>query len=172
MPMPSSWAKDRLCLCYPRDVPYIVPKLTDSNNDLQPMAFAAFSVMLLIMIYRNSLYDIDNIATRFWAAASVLSETFRDVAKVYRTGGDEFYVLSTSSVTPENLAALTDRLDEAAAARRGEMSENLSLSYGFAFGREEPETTVEQLLILADKRMYASKRRYYDSQELDRRGSY
>ena len=106
------------------------------------------------------------------AAASVLSETFRNVAKVYRTGGDEFYVLSTSSVTPENLAALTDRLDEAAAAWRGKMVENLSLSYGFAFGREEPETTVEQLLILADKRMYVSKRRYYDSQELDRRGSY
>ena len=46
-------------------VSYIIPKLTDSDNDLQPIAFAAFSLMMLYMIYRNNLYDVANIAKRF-----------------------------------------------------------------------------------------------------------
>lgn len=44
---------------------YIIPKLTDMNNDLQPMAFAAFSVLVITMIYKNKLYDPDNIAAEY-----------------------------------------------------------------------------------------------------------
>ena len=46
-------------------VAYIIPKLTGSNNDLQPVAFAVFTVLVLIMVYFNRLYDIENIAFRY-----------------------------------------------------------------------------------------------------------
>jgi len=46
-------------------ISYFIPKLTDSNNDLQPFAFAAFSSMVILMIYKNNLYDVDNIALKY-----------------------------------------------------------------------------------------------------------
>lgn len=44
---------------------YIIPKLTGWKNDLQPLAFAGFTVLTLIMIYKNNLYDINNIAAEY-----------------------------------------------------------------------------------------------------------
>ncbi|GEM_PF-2863484 len=44
---------------------YVVTKLLDGNNDYLSIAGAAFSIMMIIMIYRNNLYDVDNIAVKF-----------------------------------------------------------------------------------------------------------
>jgi len=46
-------------------ISYLIPKLTGINNDLQPFAFAAFAVLVLLMIYKNNLYDVENIASRY-----------------------------------------------------------------------------------------------------------
>jgi len=43
---------------------YLVPELTGSDNDFQPVAFAVFTVMMLYMTYHNILYDVDNLATK------------------------------------------------------------------------------------------------------------
>jgi len=50
-------------------IAYIIPKITDTNNDLQPIAFEAFSLIMLYMIYENNLYDMDNIAAKFSIAS-------------------------------------------------------------------------------------------------------
>ena len=44
---------------------YIIPKLTDTNNEFQPIAFALFTVMLIFMVYRSNLYDVNNIAAQY-----------------------------------------------------------------------------------------------------------
>lgn len=46
---------------------YIIPKITGMNNDIQPVAFAAFTVMVIIMVYRDNIYDVGNMATEFIA---------------------------------------------------------------------------------------------------------
>lgn len=44
---------------------YILPKLLDTENELQPLTFAIFIVLILIMIYKDNLYDVDNLLTRY-----------------------------------------------------------------------------------------------------------
>ena len=44
---------------------YIIPKLTDTNNELQPIAFSLFTLMLIIMVYKSNIYDVNNIATQY-----------------------------------------------------------------------------------------------------------
>jgi len=43
---------------------YIVPKMVGFSNEIQNIAFAAFLIIIMYMIYRNNLYDVDNIAAR------------------------------------------------------------------------------------------------------------
>ena len=321
-------------------VSYIIPKLTDSENDFQPIAFAAFSLLVLVMIYKNNLYDIDNIAARFSiasmddaiivfddkylfkgcsrkaeelfpelkamsfdsdvrsesrelaelldgkvyeyeaddrvyhvtvspvgegpliqghvvrlnditiqhrytellqahkerleaevvmlaeysyndnlthlknrrsfeehitalkekssisdvaigtfdinglkaandnichaagdemikGAADTIKAVFSPYGEVFRTGGDEFCVIL--SPAPKELDALTAEFEAAVAAWRGEQIRSLSISYGFAFGREAENTGVEALLIASDKAMYAYKKNYYEREGIDRR---
>lgn len=323
-------------------VSYIIPKLTDSDNDLQPIAFAAFSLMMLYMIYRNNLYDVDNIAKRFSiesmdeaiivfddaglfqgcnkkaeelfpelktaeldseitreipaltrllaestadyrengriygvsvspvkeghtvlghvlkledvtmereytdllkakkerlesevvtlanysyrddltglynrrayeetvneirngvfsldsvivicadlnglkeandnighaagdeiikAAGGIMDSVFAAYGKTFRTGGDEFSVILTS--VPEDLNVLTAELDKKAADWHGELVDSLSISYGAAFGSAGNSATVDELLKEADRKMYRSKRHYYEDKGVDRRG--
>lgn len=47
------------CVCY------IVPKLLDIDNDLQPIAFALFMSIVVRMVYRYRLYDVDNILMEY-----------------------------------------------------------------------------------------------------------
>ena len=46
-------------------VAYIIPKVLDWETDLQPFAFAVFSLLVIRMIYRFNLYDVDNIAASY-----------------------------------------------------------------------------------------------------------
>lgn len=46
-------------------VAYIIPKILDWETDLQPFAFAVFSLMVVSMIYRFNLYDVANIAATY-----------------------------------------------------------------------------------------------------------
>ena len=86
-------------------ISYIIPKLTDSDNDLQPMAFAAFSVMMLFMIYRNNLYDVDNIAKHFSIEAMDEALIVFDEAKLFqgcnRKAEELFPALKTAELDTE-----------------------------------------------------------------------
>lgn len=46
-------------------ISYVIPKITGINNDFQPIAFAAFTVMIIIMVYRDNIYDVQNISMQF-----------------------------------------------------------------------------------------------------------
>ena len=99
--------------------------------------------------------------------AGVLTRVFGSVGTVYRTGGDEFFVIMTG--TPDSVEPLRTKLENEIKAWRGELAERLSLSYGFVCGKDHPEMSIDELMIAADRAMYDHKNIYYDSAENTRR---
>ena len=101
------------------------------------------------------------------ATATILTEVFEGYGRVFRTGGDEFYVLMTS--VPNNLDELISKLVKRFDEWHGSLVDNLSASYGFVLGRDDTSTNIDKLLIDADMKMYDFKRNYYMTSGRDRR---
>jgi len=93
-------------------------------------------------------------------AGDILHGVFSEYGNVYRIGGDEYAVILTE--LPDNFEALVSLIDEKASTWKGNYQSPMSISYGFAFGRDYGKITIEQLLKDADKTMYVMKRNYYD----------
>ena len=94
-------------------------------------------------------------------------DCFGDYGTVYRTGGDEFVALlfvedAQLTIAEEEFSSLLD----AWSRRRGR---ELSVSWGTAKAREEPELSIPELAKKADDRMYAAKAAYYKAKGRDRR---
>jgi two-component system cell cycle response regulator len=92
--------------------------------------------------------------------AEIFKETFRNSDIVARLGGDEFVVLAAlgPQETPESLIArLQEKLNASNALQTRPY--NLSVSIGVAHLDSETGRTIEELLVSADKAMYANKRR-------------
>jgi diguanylate cyclase (GGDEF)-like protein/PAS domain S-box-containing protein len=91
-------------------------------------------------------------------AAAVLGGCFRDIDIVARMGGDEFAVLQIDSGSGEAPAAV-ERLAAAVAAANATPGRTceLSLSVGAAAFDPAVPSTLDELLQVADKRMYAVK---------------
>ena len=92
-------------------------------------------------------------------AASCIFNTFHEHGKCYRTGGDEFIVLST--VGKEEAIILKKELEEAVRNWHGEEAPSLSLSSGFAIAEENPGVNIEKLVAIADSEMYKEKNEYH-----------
>ena len=92
-------------------------------------------------------------------AAELLRETFRDCDVIARVGGDEFAVLTMDS-TPEDAAAMIDRLADRVSAHNAwlEREFKISLSTGVAFYDGARPSSVGVLLAEADAWMYTHKR--------------
>ena len=74
--------------------------------------------------------------------------------------------------------ALSTKLDPEEAISRmkayasewvGEFMPFITISAGYASAKENPEMTLDELIALSDKRMYADKSRFYKESGLDRR---
>ena len=93
--------------------------------------------------------------------AACLLDVFGHKGSCFRVGGDEFIVLF-SHAEREELDALLVILDEKLKKLDEEDPEaNHSVSYGYAFRSETEEKDTHSVLMLADKRMYAYKKKYY-----------
>lgn len=87
--------------------------------------------------------------------------------KLYRIGGDEFVVIVTQK--PDELDAMTKHFDSSVAEWRGKIVDSMTISYGCVRSLEEDWELVHDIEKEADRRMYASKARYYSDSGIDRR---
>ena len=91
--------------------------------------------------------------------AEVFKETFRNSDILARLGGDEFVVLA--ALGPDETAeSLVSRLEEKLSANNALRTRpyDLSVSIGVAHLDAENGCSIEELLVRADKAMYANKR--------------
>ena len=99
-------------------------------------------------------------------AARCMEQGLGSLGRLYRVGGDEFMALleAEREETERGLRAM----EEAAAAWTRENGIELSISSGLACAGEEPGLSPEELVSLADDRMYAAKEVYYRSHQRGR----
>lgn len=93
------------------------------------------------------------------AAAQRISESFSALGDSYRTGGDEFIVVSRHGVTAEEIEAALHTL-ETRAAKYNETEQPpvpLQIAVGYA-EFSPPENTLEEAEAAADQQMYARKK--------------
>lgn len=88
--------------------------------------------------------------------------------RIYRTGGDEFIALINAN--DEQLEKIKKDLEEACNKWSGTKVKSLALSCGFVSVKEHPEMTLHEISVLADKRMYEAKSKFYRKNGVDRRG--
>jgi diguanylate cyclase (GGDEF)-like protein len=91
--------------------------------------------------------------------ARILKETFRESDIIARIGGDEFVVLGIAN-SDTNMEVIKDRFRNKLDTRntQKDVSYKLSISMGIANYEPESCTSIEKLLVEADKLMYEQKR--------------
>ncbi|NTU51879.1 MAG: sensor domain-containing diguanylate cyclase, partial [Candidatus Aminicenantes bacterium] len=91
-------------------------------------------------------------------AADILREAFRDSDIVARLGGDEFVVLAID-VGEGRIPHMVRRLRERVQARNARPENDFAVSFSLGIARYDPEEpcSLQDLLALADKRMYQDK---------------
>jgi len=98
---------------------------------------------------------------------SILNEVFGGYGEVYRTGGDEFFVIMKNQTADNEKLATT--LESLCSCRKGELIDNVHLAYGYVSGKDNANLNIDELMLIVDKNMYENKRRYYESAGIDRR---
>ena len=101
------------------------------------------------------------------AAVACMKASFGEFGRVYRIGGDEFAVIITQK--PDELDAMKNEFDSSVAGWRGRLVDSMTISYGCVSSLEEDWEFVHDIAKEADRRMYASKARYYSDSGIDRR---
>jgi diguanylate cyclase (GGDEF)-like protein len=93
------------------------------------------------------------------AAGDVLRETFRESDILARLGGDEFVVL-LANADPGMQGAIAARLEDGVSAHNARLAlpRRLSLSVGIAFFDPRQPLPLGELMVEADRLMYADKR--------------
>ena len=92
-------------------------------------------------------------------AAECIRSCFQAYGGVYRIGGDEYAAVVTAD--ERMLHTLIEQFHTAIARSRNRNSSELSISMGYAAGREYPEASIWELAKIADWRMYEEKQQYY-----------
>ena len=101
-------------------------------------------------------------------AAFCMKSSFSDHGKVYRTGGDEFIcILFTDQ---ESFGRIKETFDETVDQWSGKLVKALTVSCGAVSSREEQWSSLEEIVKVADMRMYEEKAIYYRKNGVDRRG--
>ena len=98
-------------------------------------------------------------------AANCLTLAVGNKGKVYRTGGDEFMVISYM----ENPELLRDAIKAKTRDWKGNYTKELNFAVGYASLSENPDASIDDLEHLADTRMYEDKSEFYKQHENDRR---
>lgn len=99
-------------------------------------------------------------------ASEVITQCFGDYGETYRIGGDEFAVLCDKAIDADEIIAV---FKDACRAWHGTLIDELAISIGISNGHSDSYDSVDDLIKLADQRMYEDKNRYYMESGHDRR---
>ena len=100
-------------------------------------------------------------------ACECMKKVFEEYGNLYRTGGDEFIFIGR--LDEEQLDKEIRSFDEAVANWSGKLITNISVSYGVVTKKENAQNSIDDIAVIADQRMYASKKAYYQEMGNDRR---
>ena len=140
---------------------------TDINKLDLKKEWIYISLDLNSLKHINDTYGHDVGDEMICAAAACMMASFGEFGKVYRIGGDEFVVIVTQK--PDELDTMTKHFDSSVAEWRGKIVNSMTISYGCVRSLEEDWEFVHDIAKEADRRMYASKARYYSDSDIDRR---
>lgn len=140
---------------------------TDINKLDLKKEWIYISLDLNSLKHINDTYGHDVGDEMICAAAACMMASFGEFGKVYRIGGDEFVVIVTQK--PDELDTMTKHFDSSVAEWRGKIVNSMTISYGCVRSLEEDWELVHDIEKEADRRMYASKARYYSDSGIDRR---
>jgi diguanylate cyclase (GGDEF)-like protein len=92
-------------------------------------------------------------------ASQVILEVFSPYGKCYRTGGDEFMAILDEEIA--DVRELTDQFELRMAQWKGSHVKKLSISYGVVSASQQTELSVDELVAMADEKMYHRKQKFY-----------
>lgn len=100
-------------------------------------------------------------------AASCIKKCFGEYGELFRLGGDEFVVMLEAD--DQQLEALKQKFEETIDYWSIHLVKGLSVSCGYVQHKEFPDKTMEELIKIADIRMYQAKQKYYETTGVNRR---
>ena len=101
------------------------------------------------------------------AFAGIIKKIFGSYGTIYRIGGDEFAAFL--NIDDSHLAQLINDAEAELSRWTAENMIGLSMSYGVSSAEEFPELRMDELIKIADERMYKSKSLFYEKSGHDRR---
>lgn len=157
---------DALTGLYSRHAYSIVLKSYDEGGEL-PKDFAVFTADINGLKQVNDCLGHEAGDELICGAARCIENTIGAGGKCYRTGGDEFVVLTT--MKREEAENALRQLESECEHWHGSMVKSLSISAGYALTADFEDLSVEALVRESDKTMYEAKSAYYQSADRDRR---
>ena len=94
--------------------------------------------------------------------AECILKVFGEHGRAFRAGGDEFVVITAMS--HNDYLSKKKEMQQALSEWKGEHIDGITVAMGKADRYEFPDATAEELIDIADHRMYEEKQRYYASQ--------
>ncbi|MDO4499664.1 MAG: GGDEF domain-containing protein [Erysipelotrichaceae bacterium] len=96
-------------------------------------------------------------------AASCMKKCFDKYGKVFRTGGDEFCAILR--IKESQLTELQYEFQKVVSTFESTHIKNLSISCGYVVKEKDNNMSIHDMIVLADKRMYADKKNYYNNNQ-------
>ena len=139
--------------CYDYDMRRLTEEL---GKSIEPMELACVMCDINDLKYVNDNYGHLEGDKKIQAVATALLGEMKTAHKVYRVGGDEFVVLykhDNSAIIDEEIGRVRRAYLDAGASLAG------SLQVAMGYSIKMPNETIDEMVRLADMRMYEDKRR-------------
>ncbi|MCF0140947.1 MAG: GGDEF domain-containing protein [Mogibacterium sp.] len=89
----------------------------------------------------------------------IIKDVFGSIVNLFRVGGDEFVIILNQP--KENVEQYISDLEVARANWKGRLNSELKFALGCASKEEFPDKTPDEIIRIADERMYADKAEFY-----------
>lgn len=101
-------------------------------------------------------------------ACECMKQCFDEYGKLYRIGGDEFVALIYAD--DDKVEEIKKNVEMSTANWKGELVDKVAISCGYVTYKDWENLNFHQIVVLADKRMYEEKKKFYEVKGIDRRG--